>query len=253
MRPSVAASLAALTVLASASVANAQPIGVETTVGEGGERGYDMEWVGNGRPSTTVTFTWDTERCAESDGVEGVIGCDYSLIVKKAGKTVYDFDGDGDEDGWPEAFLGDASSAFDEDEPTYSVEYGRDWTCRRSGRYTWKVTVALSDPDGRARSSSRTGSFRIPKCRARKTRKVSASHAASTVNDDAEEAYEGEFVSQIRCGSGRRSRFRCQIVHNNNYRICQRTASVRFYRTNQFGRKSNDATVHYGKGRCRSF
>lgn len=192
------------------------------------------------------TIISGSAECAQ-EATEFEKSCSLELDVRFKGKSLTSEGGSED--------LGDYSGTADDDQ---DVSYARDWSsCKRSGKYTWTLTATpaadvlgieggpTTDPITRLK-----GSFRIPKCRKMKPRRVSASTAAAYLRDALPE---DEFVSQLRCGTGRKSVFRCNVRRNNEYRECVSTETIRFYRTDQFGSKRNTEKVSYGKDRCRSF
>jgi len=223
--------------------------GVKTSVERAGFYDSAEDFVDLGYPSTEIIWIGGCRSGEEEVDLESDDACDLAFSVKFKGRTILDEEFDG-------SALGDYSDSDDEGS-TY-FRYERDWSsCKRSGRYQWTLTASRSSIDDAgaevSEERSKRGSFRIPKCTTPKTRKVSAGAAASFLNDELGERYEGEFVSQVRCGSGRRSTFRCAVRRNNNYRQCAQSVTVRALKTDRFGRKDNTFSTSYGKPRCSSY
>lgn len=118
------------------------------------------------------------------------------------------------------------SGGSDDSAGTYRYAF----SCRRSGKVAYTIIVIRND----IRRATLTGSFRIPKCGKTLPRRVSNGVASAYANEVNQAAYETEFVSQIRCRplknirGNRASTWRCQTVHNNNYRICVDTDDYSF-------------------------
>lgn len=235
--------------LALAPSASAAPLslggefGLKTQVVPAAQNYGDTEYDRETPPYPTTNIYW----IGSCDGAEQ--GCSIGFAVTFKGKTVFAATDEGDG-------LGDSANDAPDDSRPGDFDYSRDWSsCKRSGLYRWAIDVDYDDPDADSpmQTLKRTGSFRIPNCRKPKTRKVSAGNAAGFLNDELGDRYDGEFISQVRCGSGRRTKFHCSTKHNNNYRECSQGVTVRALRTNRFGRKDNSYTTSYGKNRCHSF
>jgi hypothetical protein len=138
----------------------------------------------------------------------------------------------------------------DYDDPDYS-ETGAagkfiDWSCKRTGRYRWRVTYTNDSVPGYSVKQPYTraehGSYRVPKCGRPKPRRVSRGVAVQHAAEDNQAAYETEFISSARCDAasplvnGRASTWICNTTHNNTYRECVDRDTMQFFTRRQFGR-----------------
>lgn len=143
-----------------------------------------------------------------------------------------------------------------------SVEASYKWSCGRTGRLRWTVTVTgyegPEDAGGVVDTSGNgvaTGFFTVPRCTKSKPRRVRRGYVASSAAAE----YEDEFVSRSVCSpltrvvNGKASSWRCNVVHNNTYRQCSTTLRMRYTQRLKFGTREYKEHVKRLSTRCRSF
>ena len=125
------------------------------------------------------------------------------------------------------------------------------WSCRHVGSLRWKVTVSDADSEG---EETEEGTLRLGACGKTRPRRVgrgtAARKAASRYDED-------EYVSRSTCtaldGGSKASKWRCVVVHNNNYRQCESTLRLRFVKQSRFGKTKVSTQYGSARNRCRSF
>lgn len=137
------------------------------------------------------------------------------------------------------------------------------WSCSRAGRYTWRATYSNTSVPGYSESSpyqvSKTGTFSIPRCRARKPRPIAKGTVQAHENDASQASYKNEFISSIRCSpagpvrNGKASKWRCDVTHNNNYRECTDHDRVVSYGADKYGLRDIGQSITTSGKSCRDF
>jgi hypothetical protein len=131
------------------------------------------------------------------------------------------------------------------------------WSCQRSGKWDWKITYTnTSVPGNPAYIDSKSGTFRIARCRKPTDRRVGRGTVSAAAANDISDS---EFVSSVQCSptspavSGKAFRWRCATTHNNTYRECVDTDTYTFITKYEWGKPIKDYRISASRKSCRYF
>ena len=146
----------------------------------------------------------------------------------------------------------------DDSEFGYMGSHFYEFSCKRPGRWAWRVTYtndSVQGADGKDFTATASGKFRVPRCVKRVPRSVGNGVAAEHAHAEVQGDHEDEFISQVHCSpDGGASRWVCRVRHNNTYRECVRRVSLEFFRRDEWRRKLRGYGVRANRSEgCRSF